>query len=52
MSLGGGLGPLGRTFGFSADHVRAFRLTGWDGSELEITAQTDSDVFSSLRGAP
>ena len=48
--LGGGLGPLARTYGFSADHVQAVEvITPADGS-LTVTAQSHPDLFWALRG--
>ena len=48
--LGGGLGPLARTYGFSADHVQAVEVvTPADGS-LTVTAESDPDLFWALRG--
>ena len=46
--LGGGLGPLCRTYGFSTDHVRAFELVGADG-ELRTVTPGD-ELFFALRG--
>ncbi len=50
MTLGGGLGPLGRTFGFSAEHVGAMQVVGPDGIARLITADTDPSGFWALRG--
>jgi FAD/FMN-containing dehydrogenase len=48
--LGGGLGPLARTYGFSADHVQAVEVvTPADGS-LTVTAESAPDLFWALRG--
>jgi FAD/FMN-containing dehydrogenase len=47
---GGGIGPLVRTVGLSADHVRAFELvTGW-GQVLRVTPDEHADLFWGLRG--
>ena len=51
MTLGGGLGPLGRTFGFSADHVSAMEVVGQDAIARLTTADTDPDRFWALRGS-
>lgn len=48
--LGGGLGPIGRTFGFSSDHVRAFDVVGADGVLRTVAADRDPDLFWALRG--
>ena len=50
MSLGGGLGPLGRTFGYSADHVIALELISFDGRRRQVTATHNPDLFWALRG--
>ena len=48
--LGGGLGPLARAYGFSADHVQAVEVvTPADGS-LTVTAESYPDLFWALRG--
>lgn len=49
-TLGGGLGPLGRAHGFSADHVRAIELVTGDGVWRRVTAESDPDLFWGLRG--
>ena len=48
--LGGGLGPLARTYGFGADHIQAVEVvTPADGS-LTVTAESYPDLFWALRG--
>lgn len=48
--LGGGLGPLARACGFSADHIQAVEVvTPADGS-LTVTAESYPDLFWALRG--
>jgi hypothetical protein len=48
--LGGGLNPLARTYGFSADHIQAVEVvTPADGS-LTVTAESHPDLFWALRG--
>jgi FAD/FMN-containing dehydrogenase len=49
-SLGGGLGALGRKYGWSADHIRSLRVVTADGRERQITADRDPDLFWGLRG--
>lgn len=49
-TLGGGLGPLGRTFGFAADHVRRLQLVTADGAVHEVTADSEPELFWGLRG--
>ncbi|MGD9961354.1 FAD-binding oxidoreductase [Nocardioides sp.] len=49
-SLGGGIGPVGRTLGFGADHVRRLDVITADGVERTVTADQDPDLFWALRG--
>jgi FAD binding domain-containing protein/berberine-like enzyme len=49
-TLGGGLGPLGRRYGWAADHVRRIRLVTASGKLLDVTADTEPDLFWALRG--
>jgi hypothetical protein len=49
-TLGGGLGPLGRRYGWAADHVRRVRLVTASGELLQVTADSDPDLFWALRG--
>jgi FAD/FMN-containing dehydrogenase len=49
-TLGGGLGPLARTFGFSSDWVRGFRLVTADGKAVSANAAENPDLFWALRG--
>lgn len=48
--LGGGLSPLGRVFGFAADHVRAVELVTADGTHRRVDAEQHEDLFWALRG--
>jgi FAD/FMN-containing dehydrogenase len=49
-TVGGGLGPIGRTFGFAADRVRSFDVL--DAHYDTVTVDDGSgDVFWALRGA-
>jgi FAD/FMN-containing dehydrogenase/uncharacterized protein YndB with AHSA1/START domain/dihydrofolate reductase len=50
-TLGGGVGPLGRRFGFAADHVRWLDVVTADGRLRHVTAESDPDLFWALRGA-
>lgn len=50
-TLAGGLGLLGRTLGWAADHVRALDVVTWDGDLHRVTAQTEPDLFRVLRGS-
>ena len=49
-TLGGGLGPLGRRYGFSADRVRAIEVVTGDGKLRSISADDDTGLFWGLRG--
>lgn len=47
---GGGIGPLVRTVGVSADHVRAFDVVTGEGVLLRATPEENADLFWGLRG--
>ncbi|MFM9370165.1 FAD-binding oxidoreductase [Streptomyces sp. Da 82-17] len=47
---GGGLGILGRQFGWAADHVHAFDLVTADGELRHVTAEDEPELFWALRG--
>jgi FAD binding domain len=49
-TLGGGLGPVARTFGYAADHVRRFRLITADGALRTIAPDEHPELFWALRG--
>ena len=49
-TLGGGVGLLGRRFGFAADHVRWLELVTADGQHRHVTADSDPDLFWAVRG--
>lgn len=48
--LGGGVGPLARSHGFSSDRVRGFRLVTAAGEVLTVNADENPDLFWALRG--
>jgi len=48
--LGGGIGPVARTFGFAADHVRSIEVVTADGVLLVADAEHNPDLFWALRG--
>ncbi|WP_019179548.1 FAD-binding protein [Microbacterium yannicii] len=48
--LGGGIGPVGRTFGFAADHVRSISVVTADGGLVRADAEFNQDLFWALRG--
>ncbi|RFU84870.1 FAD-binding oxidoreductase [Streptomyces triticagri] len=47
---GGGLGILGRQFGYAADHVRAVELVTADGQLRRLTPDSEPDLFWAVRG--
>src|SRR4051794_8902261 len=49
-TLGGGMGPLGRRYGFSADRVRSLEVVTGDGKVRTVTADDDTGLFWGLRG--
>ncbi|MFT4212664.1 MAG: FAD-binding oxidoreductase [Microbacterium sp.] len=49
-TLGGGLSPIGRTFGMAADRVRAVTVLDADCGPLRVTAQTEPELFWALCG--
>lgn len=49
-TLGGGIGLVGRTYGYAADHVTALDIVTADGSPRHVTAGTEPDLFWALRG--
>ncbi|MFD6477375.1 FAD-binding oxidoreductase [Streptomyces anulatus] len=49
-TLGGGLGPLGRQYGFAADHVTCIEVVTADGGVRQVTRDRHPDLFWALRG--
>jgi hypothetical protein len=49
-ALGGGLGWLGRRYGFACNSVRAIELVTADGEQRTVDAGNDPDLFWALRG--
>jgi FAD/FMN-containing dehydrogenase len=49
-TLGGGVGPLARQYGFAADHVRSIELVTADGRLRTVDGLHDPDLFWALRG--
>ena len=49
-TLGGGLGPLARTYGFSSDWARGFRVVTAAGEVVIANATEHPDLFWALRG--
>ncbi len=50
-TLGGGMSPLGRRFGFATDHLRRLRLVTADRCVHDIDADRAPELFWALRGA-
>ena len=48
--LGGGLGPLASSVGYSSDHVRSFDLVTAADGPLTVSADARPDLFGALRG--
>jgi FAD/FMN-containing dehydrogenase len=49
-TVGGGIGPLGRTFGFTSDYARGFEVVTADGQIRRADSSQHPDLFWSLRG--
>jgi len=49
-TLGGGVGLLGRRYGYAADHVRWIDVVTADGQLRHVDAHQDPDLFFALRG--
>lgn len=49
-TLGGGMGPMARTFGFNSDRVRRMRMVDANGDLVEIDSVSEPDLFWALRG--
>ncbi|MEU6989566.1 FAD-binding oxidoreductase [Streptomyces sp. NPDC046465] len=49
-TLGGGLGILGREFGYAADHVRSVDVVTADGVLRHVTRDSDPELFWGLLG--
>jgi FAD/FMN-containing dehydrogenase len=50
FTLGGGLSPLGRTFGFAADHVTALTVLDPEYRPVRVDAEREPELFWALRG--
>ncbi|TBN58218.1 FAD-binding oxidoreductase [Glaciihabitans arcticus] len=48
--MGGGLGPIARSHGFSSDRVRGFSVVTGSGELVEASATENPDLFWALRG--
>jgi FAD/FMN-containing dehydrogenase len=49
-TLGGGIGPLGRAYGFAADHVRELDIITADGQLRTASPTRHADLFWAVRG--
>ncbi len=49
-TLGGGLGALGRAYGYAADGARRFEVVTADGQERTVTQEQYPELFWALRG--
>lgn len=49
-TLGGGMGPMARTFGFNSDRVRRIEMVDAGGHIVEIDALSEPELFWALRG--
>ncbi|MFE3025393.1 FAD-binding oxidoreductase [Nocardia tengchongensis] len=49
-TLGGGLGPIARTYGFAADHVTAMEVVTADATLRRVTPDTEPELFGALLG--
>jgi FAD/FMN-containing dehydrogenase len=50
LSLGGGVGWLGRTHGLASNNVKAIDVVTADGEALRVDAEHEPDLFFALRG--
>ncbi|KEF18926.1 FAD-binding protein [Streptomyces rimosus] len=50
FTLGGGLGILGREFGYASDHVRAVELVTADGELRRVSGACEPELFRALLG--
>lgn len=48
--LGGGIGPLARSFGFSSDHVRSFEVVTAADGPITVSRDAHPDLFWAMRG--
>jgi FAD/FMN-containing dehydrogenase len=51
LTLGGGIGILGRRYGLTCDRLRRAHIVLADGRAIECDGERDADLFWALRGA-
>lgn len=51
FTLGGGLGPLGRSYGYSADNVRSLEIVTADGAVRTASPSAEPELFWGVRGS-
>ncbi|MEU5100209.1 FAD-binding oxidoreductase [Streptomyces sp. NPDC020996] len=49
-TLGGGIGPLGRAYGYAVDHVRELDVVTADGQLRTVSPDQNADLFWAMRG--
>jgi hypothetical protein len=49
-SLGGGIGPLTRQYGYAADHVTGLDVVTADGRPRRVSADNHADLYWAMRG--
>lgn len=49
-TLGGGMGPMARTFGFASDQVRRLQMVDAGGRVVDVDADSQPELFWALRG--
>jgi FAD/FMN-containing dehydrogenase len=50
LILGGGIGPLGRSHGFSSDYLLGATIVSGAGEILEVDSENDPDLLWAIRG--
>lgn len=50
LTLGGGLGPLARSHGYTSDYAVSFRVVTREGEAVTASAEENPDLFWALRG--